>query len=194
METLLQTTRRLRGIVESMLTLARADAGRLPLQREPVDLASILRESAAHLAPPAAPRRIALDVRADAPIPFAGDAGLLRQLFDNLIANAIRYNREGGRVDVTGEAANGRVTVSVRDTGIGIPADHLPHLFERFYRVDGGRSRAAVSAGLGLSIARWIAKAHGGSIGVESEPGKGTTFRVTLPVIETPSSPRDAEG
>lgn len=181
LESLLQTTRRMRGIVDSLLTLARADAGRLPLQREPVDVAGLLRQSTDQLAPIAAPRRVALEVRTDGPVRVTGDPGLLRQLFDNLIANAIRYNREGGRVDVAAQNGAAGVVVSVRDNGIGIAAEHLPHLFERFYRVDTGRSREEGGAGLGLPIAKWIAEAHGGSIAVESEPEKGSTFRVSLP-------------
>jgi signal transduction histidine kinase len=120
----------------------------------------------------------------------SGDAGLLRQLFENLVANAIRYNREGGRVEVSGSTGEGSVTVVVADTGVGIPAEHLPHLFERFYRVDKGRSREAGGAGLGLAIAKWIAEAHGGSIAAESEPGKGTAFRVVLPAGGPPAPGR----
>jgi heavy metal sensor kinase len=187
--TQLDTIRRMRGIVESLLTLARADAGRLTPQREPVDLAALLRRAVDDIAPVAAARRVDLALDAPAPVMTTGDPGLLRQLVDNLLTNAIRYNREGGRVDVSAGANGHGVAVTVCDTGIGIAPEHLPRLFERFYRVDKGRSREEgpsagsghSGAGLGLSIARCIADLHGGAIAVESALGRGSTFKVTLP-------------
>ncbi len=179
LETLLETTRRMRGIVESLLTLALADAGRLSLRREPVDMVGLLRQTVEQLGPAAAERNVTLALRAEGEARASGDPGLLRQLFDNLVVNAIRYNRPGGRVDIAVERHGETFTVSVSDTGIGIAPDHLPRLGERFYRVDKGRSRKEGGAGLGLSICRWIAGAHGGTIGIESRPGEGSTFRVS---------------
>lgn len=183
LKTQLETTRRMRDIVESLLTLARADAGRIPVRLEPLDLTSLLRDTLDHLGPVAAGRNIALRLETSSPVPVQGDAGLLRRLFDNLVANAIRYNRPGGSVRVEAAPGNGTVTARVRDSGPGIAAGHLPHLFERFYRVDEGRAReegAPAGAGLGLAIAKWIAEAHGGAITVDSREGEGSTFTVSL--------------
>jgi signal transduction histidine kinase len=103
-------------------------------------------------------------------------------MVDNLVGNGVRYNRSGGSVDLDLGRENGCAILQVRDTGIGIPPEALPHVFERFYRVDPARSRERGGTGLGLSIARCVAEAHGGSIEVESRPGAGTTFTVRLPV------------
>jgi len=110
------------------------------------------------------------------------DEDLLLQLLLNLLDNARKYTRSGGRVTVGWGVRNGQAEVRVRDTGVGIAPEHLPRIFERFYRVDKARSRAGGGAGLGLSICRWIAEAHGGSISVESVPGAGTAVVVKLPV------------
>lgn len=116
-----------------------------------------------------------------APALVNGDAPLLSEVVTNLVSNAVRYNRPGGRVDVTLAPRNGEVELRVADTGVGIPAHALPHVFERFFRVDPARSRERGGAGLGLAIARWIVEAHGGSLGVESREGEGSTFTVRLP-------------
>jgi len=104
------------------------------------------------------------------------------QLLINLVDNAIRYTAPGGRVTVGWTLNHGRVTLRVQDTGIGIAAEHIPHLFDRFYRVNPARERSKGGVGLGLAICRWIAEAHGGSIRIDSAPGKGSTFTVSLPV------------
>jgi signal transduction histidine kinase len=108
------------------------------------------------------------------------DHDLILQMLLNLLDNAIKYSEPGGSVTVSWEPDGHAVAIEVRDTGAGIAAEHLPHLFDRFYRVDPARSRAAGGAGLGLAICRWIAEAHGGTIAVESDPGKGSTFTVRL--------------
>ena len=100
----------------------------------------------------------------------------------NLLSNAIRYNQDGGRVDVRVERINGDAVVSVSDTGIGIPASDLPHIFERFFRVDRTRSRADGGSGLGLAICQSVVEAHGGQITARSEPQCGTTLEVRLPI------------
>ncbi len=111
-----------------------------------------------------------------------GDAERLRQVVYNLLDNAIKYTPEGGSVDVRVEQRQGNAVLTVRDTGIGIPAEHLPHVFDRFYRVDKARSRTRGGTGLGLSIVRSIVQAHGGQVFLESNPGTGTTCTVTFPV------------
>jgi two-component system sensor histidine kinase VicK len=111
------------------------------------------------------------------------DADRLDQVFDNLISNAIKYTPDGGRVRVSAHRANGKfILVQVSDTGVGIPKHDLPQIFERFYRVDKARSRAAGGTGLGLSIARQIIEIHGGQIRIDSEEGQGTVVSFTLPV------------
>jgi signal transduction histidine kinase len=114
-----------------------------------------------------------------------GDAERLRQLISNLVENAIRYTPPGGTVTLA-LRRHGRVAeITVADTGIGIAEEHLEHIFERFYRVDRGRSRALGGTGLGLSIVRQVAEAHGGAVRVRSTPGLGSTFTVVLPVAHT---------
>jgi two-component system phosphate regulon sensor histidine kinase PhoR len=112
----------------------------------------------------------------------AGDPVALRRVFMNLVENAVKYNREGGRVTLSLERHDGHVRVRVADTGIGIPAEHLPRLFRRFYRIDKARSRESGGAGLGLAICKSFIEAHEGTIQVSSEPGRGTTFTVELPM------------
>jgi signal transduction histidine kinase len=116
-----------------------------------------------------------------------GDQLSLRRALTNLVENAIRYNRDGGRVSIDGAPApEGHVAVSVTDDGIGIPPDALAHVFDRFYRVDKSRSRAEGGSGLGLSIVAKIVREHGGRVDIESEPGRGTRFVLTLPAPSEP--------
>jgi signal transduction histidine kinase len=112
-----------------------------------------------------------------------GDAFHLKQAVINLVDNAVKYNRRGGRVDISAGARDGQVVISVRDTGIGIPPEHLPHIFDRFYRVDKSRSREKGGSGLGLAIVKKIAEDHGGTATVESITGEGSTFRLILPAL-----------
>lgn len=116
------------------------------------------------------------------PCSLIGNADALRMLFYNLLENALRYTEPGGKVVVDVHLENARVEIKVADTGIGIPGDCLPHIFERFYRVDKSRSRSSGGSGLGLAIARGIAQAHGGDISVTSKLKEGTTFIAYLPV------------
>jgi len=125
-------------------------------------------------------QRIAL--RTDLPSTFlTGDPERLAQVVTNLLSNAIRYNREGGRVDVTVESRNGSVSLRVSDTGVGIPAEHLAHIFDRFYRVDQARSREEGGTGLGLAICKSIVEAHGGTISASSDGQTGTVFELCFP-------------
>src|SRR5262249_5401052 len=114
------------------------------------------------------------------PVRVLGDEARLREVFYNLLDNAIKYTPEGGTIDVQLERQDGRAIVTSRDTGIGIPLEHLPRVFDRFYRVDKDRSRAQGGTGLGLSIAQSIVRAHGGRIELDSTPGQGTTCTVVL--------------
>ena len=125
---------------------------------------------------------IALSLETPGDVSVMGDETQLRQLFSNLIDNAVKYTPSGGAINIAVAADNEQVTVTVQDTGIGISKEDIPRIFDRFYRVDKSRSRENGGSGLGLSICYWIVKAHQGTIEVGSSPGNGTTIFVTLPV------------
>jgi heavy metal sensor kinase len=172
---------RLIRLVGSLLTLARADAGQIPLTLEGVDVPDLVAAAVEQVRPGAQQRDIELVLAPGAPVALRADEDLLLQLLLNLLDNAIKYTPSGSRVTAGWSTDSTRVELWVRDTGAGITPEHLAHIFDRFYRVDQARSRAEGGAGLGLSICRWIAEAHGGSISVESTPGQGSTFTVRLP-------------
>jgi len=173
---------RMMRLLGSLLTLARADAGQIPLAFEAVSLPDVVGAAVEQVRPAASERGIELQLVSSPAVTLRADEDLLLQLLLNLLDNAAKYTPAGGQVTVGWNVDAGQVELWVRDTGIGIASEHLPHLFDRFYRVDRARSRAEGGAGLGLAISRWIAEAHGGSISVESAPGRGSTFAVTLPI------------
>jgi heavy metal sensor kinase len=182
LETCLRAGRRMAGVVEGLLVLARADAGEIEIEREPVDLRALLEETIEFLAPVAAEHGVTLALDGEnRPATVRGDAAHLRNAIGNLVSNAIRYNREGGRVDVSLAVGSGESILAVADTGVGIPEADRERVFERFFRVDTARSRDAGGSGLGLAIASWVVRAHGGRIALESEEGQGTTVTVRLP-------------
>ncbi len=191
LETCQRAGRRMRSLIDSLLLLARFDAGHPDLQRRALDLAEVANESVELLRPLADEKQITL--RSETlPMPVVGDRDRLGQVVTNLLANAIRYNQEGGRVDVRVERVNGHAIVSVSDNGIGIPTEELPHIFERFYRVDKARTRAEGGTGLGLAICQSVVEAHGGQITARSEPEHGTTLEVRLPLPpETGKDPQN---
>jgi signal transduction histidine kinase len=166
-------------LVQDLLLLARSDAGQLGRNGQAISLADVLSRSAQlH-------RSRHAGIKAHLPptdMIVMGNEDELVRLFSNLIDNAIRYTPADGTIAIDFKRQEKGVTVSVADTGIGIARQHLARLGERFYRVDSARSRTDGGSGLGLAICREIAKAHGGSLSIDSEPGKGTTVRVTLPV------------
>jgi len=170
-------TARLRTLVENLLELARGDAERLA-ESEPVDISGLLRDVCASLEVLADDRGLRLTCQVEDGLTLDGDGDALVRLFVNVVDNAIKYTDEGC-VGVAAAAADGGMCVTVRDSGRGVPATQLPHLFERFYR--GDASRSAEGSGLGLAIARLIAEAHGGTITIASTEGQGTTVSVTLP-------------
>lgn len=174
---------RMRSIVEGLLTLARADARSVALKREPVSLTAVADEIVRLCRPLAEAQNVRLAVESEGDVVVLGDRERLKELVSNLVTNAIRYNRPNGAVTVRLAAEPGRGRMTVDDTGIGIPAEDLPHIFERFYRVDKARSREVGGSGLGLAIAKWIVDAHAGSIHVTSRPGDGSRFEVTLPML-----------
>lgn len=173
--------RRMSRLVEDLLLLAKADAGRLSLERQLVDIDTIVVEVFNQARVLANGVKVALGQLDAARV--VGDPDRLKQLLLNLVSNGLKYTPEGGTVTISVQRQDHTVAISVADTGIGIPAEDLPHIFDRFYRVDKARSRAQGGTGLGLSIAKWLAEAHGGHISVTSEVGKGSTFTITLPLV-----------
>lgn len=179
---ILEECERLTKLTDQLLTLSREDAGVAKAVLERVDLAALVRDVADTLSPLAEAGQVRLEVRADRPAIVHGDTSRLRRVFVNLLDNALKYTPHGGTVSVELSGTDGRVVVSVRDSGIGIPPEHLPHVFDRFYRVDKARAREQGGTGLGLSIARSIVTAHSGHIELASTPGAGTVCTVTLPL------------
>jgi heavy metal sensor kinase len=170
-------------LVERLMLLARADSGDPILQHERVQLDVILRSVCEQGATLAAAKNLRFQAQlSPQDMPIEGDVDFLERLFLILIDNAIKYTAPEGEIVLSTQVEGSAVVVSVSDSGIGISEADLPHVFERFYRVDKARSRESGGAGLGLAIGRWIAQAHHGDIGVESSLGKGTVFRVRLPL------------
>lgn len=173
--------RRVNDLASDFLDLARLESGRAHLAWDPVDVSTVIRMVVNVLVPQADAKDITLSVDVPAALPpVVGDAQRLHQVMLNLLGNAVKYSDPGDSVTVAAAAADGQVRVSVADTGPGIPAKALPHIFDRFYRVPGMEDHAP-GTGLGLPIARQIVESHGGTITVSSEEGQGTTFTVTLP-------------
>ena len=171
---------RLTGLVGTLLTLARADTGRLPLDRAPLDLADTVAVILEQYAPLAAEADAVL-VDESSPAPLVGDEDLLVQVLVNLLDNALAHTPAGGRIAVGCRTAGDRVRLWVADTGAGIPPGHQARVFGRFYRVDTGRARQHGGTGLGLAITKAIAEAHGGTITLTSEVGQGTRVELALP-------------
>ena len=185
----LEEVERLTRLAEDLLDLARADAGVLELRRERLDLREVASLALRRLASTADARDIQLVLDTREPVPVLGDPDWLGRLLENLVDNAIRHSRRTGEVRIRVHREGERALMRVEDAGEGIPATALPHIFERFYRVDPSRSRDKGGAGLGLAIGRQIVTLHGGTIAVASEPGKGAVFTVTLPIARLQGSP-----
>jgi heavy metal sensor kinase len=181
----IRETDRMGRLVADLLFLAREDQER-PARREPVALDRLLLDVYSLQRPLA--EQVALTLDDFEQVMVEGDPDQLRQLVLNLIDNALRYTPAGGRVTLSLARQGAWATIRVSDTGPGIPPEHLPHLFDRFYRVDDARARHTGGAGLGLAISQQIARAHGGRIEVASEEGRGTTFTVVLPAMNEPGS------
>lgn len=181
LENQLEEIDRLARLADELLLLCREDARLSPLRRDEVAIDRLLAELVDTLSAAAEVRGVELALDAPVACVLAGDRDRLRRLFFNLIENAIKYTPAGGDVRVSCRQSGSRVEVAVCDTGVGIAAEHLPHLFQRFYRVDASRASSG-GFGLGLSIARSLVEIHQGTIGIESRPGAGTTVSVALPV------------
>ncbi len=176
----------MRRLITDLLLLAQADAG-LAIQHERVELNVLLQDVYRQAKRRAGDR--ALSIIHDEPAIILGDADRLRQALVNLVENAIRYTPPTGRIELGVRVIGAQAEITVSDTGQGIAPADLPHIFERFYRVDKARTRADGGAGLGLAIVQWVVEAHWGEIDVESRPGEGSTFRIRLPLAErTPAA------
>ncbi len=172
--------RRLTRLIDDLLNLARADAGHVNLRVEEFYLNDLLAECCRSVQAAASAKNISLECQSPEDVAYRGDPELLRRLVLNLLDNAIRYTPPGGKVSTRLEAADGNLRIQVADTGVGIPPESVPHVFERFYRGDQARSRQNGGFGLGLSIVKWIAESHRGTVEFSSQPGAGTTFTVLL--------------
>jgi len=180
LQTCRRAAERMNGLIESLLELAHLDADAASLEKHTVDLAAVATDSATLVEGLAAERGLTLQRRLE-PAPCQGDADRLGQVVTNFLSNALRHSPAGSTVTVASGQTDLRVWVSVADPGSGIAAEHLPHLFERFYRADPSRHRGSGGAGLGLAICKTIAEAHGGDIEVTSALGVGSTFTLWLP-------------
>lgn len=174
-------TERLGRLVKDLTLLARPELDRTIVRLEPIDLRETVFAAAADVELLTANRRQTLELKLNGPLPVDGDALKLRQVFVNLLENAVRYTPEGGEICLVGRRDRGRAVVEVRDTGPGVAHEDLTHLFEPFYQADSARSNAD-HVGLGLALASWIVRAHAGQIHAASRPGTGSTFSVSLPL------------
>jgi signal transduction histidine kinase len=188
-QTIKRGANRLVELVKQMLDISRLDAGQLELNVAPVSLASIVEAVRQDVAPQGAAKALTftIDIPADLP-PVLGDEMGVHQILLNLVGNAVKFT-ERGEVRISAEAREDQVAVVVRDTGIGIAAETLPHIFEEFHQVDRGMTRRYEGAGLGLTIARRLAERMGGRLSAESRPGVGSTFTLHLPAaLPSPSA------
>jgi signal transduction histidine kinase len=179
----LEETHRMSRIVESLLAISRLDAGEVKMEKVRIDLGELVASTANEMALLADEKSIRLRTRGIAGVHVEGDRTRLQQVIVNLIDNAIKYTQEGGKVEISVGKEGNTAVLEVSDNGPGIPTDCLPHVFERFYRADKVRSRASGGAGLGLSIVKAICAAHSAEVTVSSQEGRGSCFRVELPLL-----------
>lgn len=180
--TISDETNRLSRMTTEFLDLAKLESGRARFERQRFDIGELGHECAGIVAPQADEKKVAIQERLQGLPSVLADRGKMKQVLLNLLTNAIKYNREGGSIFLTGEPADGGVRVSVRDTGRGIPPESLPRIFEKFYRVPDSEGMSQ-GTGLGLTIAKRIVESHGGKMAVESVQNEGTTFSFTIPTV-----------
>ncbi len=183
-EIMQRESRHLAALIDELLDLSRVESGKFRMRRQPTAPQKLIAETVSRLAQKAERAGIQLMTEVPESLPLvSADPDRLIQVLRNLVENAIKYTPAGGRVTLSARHEGGRVLIAVSDTGVGIPRADLGRIFERFYRVDKARTRSTGGTGLGLAIAKHIVEAHGGTIAVESEVGKGSTFTVALPAI-----------
>jgi two-component system heavy metal sensor histidine kinase CusS len=182
LENILEETARLTQLSDHLLFLCRQDAGLYTKATDPLAVNDLIQDVVSQMQLLAQEKNITLSLEKNTPCQVVADAAQLRRVCYNLLDNAIKYSPIGGRVTVSSTVQNGSVKLIVADNGIGIAAEHLAHVFERFYRVDPSRNRDTEGTGLGLAISQAIVEAHAGEIGVESVLGQGTRFVVRLPI------------
>jgi signal transduction histidine kinase len=180
---MLEETNRLTRLVDSLLTMSRADAGRVQLHLAETDLVDLARESANLLEVLAEEKEQTLRIEGNEVVTVLADRTILRQALVNLIDNAVKYSPIKGEIRVRVMSSGQDALIEVQDNGPGIPPEHQSHIFERFYRIDKARTRAEGGTGLGLSIAQWAVVAHKGSIDVRSVTGQGSIFHIRLPKV-----------
>jgi heavy metal sensor kinase len=183
----LEETHRMSHIVENLLAISRLDAGEVKMDKTRLDLGQLAASTAEQMRLLAEEKLIQFRINVAANIHVEGDRSRLQQVIVNLIANAIKYTQEVGEVEVNVRADRGTAVLEVSDNGVGISAQALPHVFERFYRADKARSRNSGGAGLGLAIVKAICTAHGAEIKVSSKEGYGSRFTVELPLLDVPA-------
>jgi signal transduction histidine kinase len=170
----------MRRLIAELLDLTRIESGQKRREFTDVDVREVAQAALDMVAAPASERRITLALHAPAQVPAHADRGELEILFNNLVSNAVKYNRDGGRVDVTIEPTGTGLRLEVADTGIGLSPEEASRLFQEFVRIKNDRTRTIPGTGLGLSIVRKLAQLYGGDVTVHSEPGVGSRFAVTL--------------
>jgi signal transduction histidine kinase len=180
----LEEVERLAEIVEGLFALSRLDAGEAHAEWVRFDLAELAATTADQMSLLAEDKHVSVACDTGGGVTVEGDRARLKQVVVNLLDNAIKYTPSGGRVALSVRREGDYAVLDITDTGVGIPADALPHVFKRFFRVDGSRSREQGGAGLGLSIVKSICTAHGAVIEVSSAPGRGSTFRIKQPLAD----------
>ncbi len=178
-----EETDRVLVMLNTLMDISEAESGTLQLQREPIDLSEIVQRSVDLYKDVAEAQEVTLDARHREPAVVMGDRTRLEQVAANLVDNAVKYTAAGGRVDISCGRDGDRAFITVADTGPGIPADELPHIWDRLFRGDASRTERGL--GLGLSLVKAIVEAHGGTVTVESEPGRGSRFTVSFPVARS---------
>lgn len=178
-----EESNRLEELIDNLLDMSQVEAGALRIQREPVQLRRLVREAVENAQRSTSTHWFVMDLPAELPRVWA-DPRRVRQVLNNLLENAIKYAPNGGQITVTCEVEDKNVLVSIADQGQGIPREFFDRIFDRFFQVDGASNRKTGGSGLGLSIARGIIEAHGGTIWAESTEGQGSVFRFTLPIVQ----------
>src|SRR5437868_1394374 len=177
----LEEFEKLSRMINQLLTLARAESGEVAIAHDPVNISIMTRSLAEQLEPVAASKEVTLSWNCEPDVTLRGDASWIERIILNLADNAIRFTRPGGHVSMSVSRNGSNAILEVADDGIGIAAEAVPHIFERFYRADPSRANRADGAGLGLSLVKWAVDQHHGSVQVDSTPGRGTRFVVNIP-------------